>query len=84
MVMHSAQRYQQLVDPLSYLRKNTSSHEFLSLQPQEEIKMPKITSETPPEPSSHIVFTFTSAISSPVVTCIYIICCIRDYMNSNS
>ena len=25
-------------------------------------------SETPPEPSSHIVFMLTSAISSPVIT----------------
>lgn len=29
----------------------------------------EITNDTPPEPSSHIVFTFTSAISSPVTTC---------------
>lgn len=31
--------------------------------------MLEITNDTPPEPSSHIVFTLTSAISKPVTTC---------------
>jgi hypothetical protein len=33
------------------------------------LKELELTNDTPPEPSSHIVLTFTSATSSPVTTC---------------
>jgi hypothetical protein len=32
-------------------------------------KTMELTNDTPPEPSSHMVFTFTSAMSNPVTTC---------------
>lgn len=34
----------------------------------------EFTRDTPPEPSSHMVFTLTSAISSPVTTCMVQFC----------